>query len=217
MQFVFEQVRIGGDRNFGYLVGDRGAKQAVIVDPAFSPEAVVERATAQGLAVTHIVNTHGHGDHVNGNAKAKELTGAPVAVFKDSAVPHDIGLEDNGTLKVGAYTLRFLHTPGHIADHLVVYVEEPRVAITGDLIFVGKVGGTGTEADARTEWASLQRVLKALPDDATVWPGHDYGCRPASTIALEKAANPFLRCKDLDAFLALKAGWAAFKAQHGLK
>ena len=64
--------------------------------------------------------------------------------------------------------------------------------------------------DARQEWDSLQRLLGETPDTATVWPGHDYGVRPSSTMALEKASNPFLRCADLDAFLQLKSEWPAF-------
>jgi glyoxylase-like metal-dependent hydrolase (beta-lactamase superfamily II) len=60
-------------------------------------------------------------------------------------------------------------------------------------------------------------VLRAVEDEATVWPGHDYGVRPSSTIGLEKRTNPFLRCAGVDAFLRLKADWPAFKKQHGLK
>ncbi len=63
---------------------------------------------------------------------------------------------------------------------------------------------------------SCRRVRPALPDDTTVWPGHDYGCRAASTIALEKAFNPFLLAEDFDAFMALKRDWASFKAENGL-
>ncbi|MCZ7644023.1 MAG: hydroxyacylglutathione hydrolase family protein [Planctomycetota bacterium] len=217
MDFVFEQIRVGGDRNFGYLIGDRSAGVAALVDPSFSPEAVVERATAQGLKPAYIVNTHGHGDHINGNAKAKELTGAPVCAFHDSPVAPDEKLYDGSILTVGDYALRFLHTPGHCADHLVIHLEEQACALTGDLIFVGKVGGTGSEEAARIEWASLQRVLKELPGETTLWPGHDYGCRPASTLAWERANNPFLGAPDLASFLRLKLEWPEFKKKHGLK
>ena len=107
--------------------------------------------------------------------------------------------------------------PGHCADHLALYEETHRLLITGDLLFVGKVGGTSNDADARTEWHSLQRLAREIPDDATVWPGHDYGVRPSSTMALEKATNPFLRCANVDAFLQLKSSWATFKMDYGLK
>jgi glyoxylase-like metal-dependent hydrolase (beta-lactamase superfamily II) len=91
------------------------------------------------------------------------------------------------------------------------------VAVTGDLLFVGKVGGTSTDDEARAEYRSLGRVLAELPPETTVWPGHDYGCRPSSTLRLESLANPFLRAPDLAAFLDLRRAWPGFKAHHGLK
>ena len=218
MQLVFEQIRAGGDRNFGYLLGDRNAGKAVLIDPSYSPEVFVQRATDQGLTVTHVINTHGHDDHVNGNATALELSKAPLAAFAGSTmVRPDVPVADGQELAVGGLLLQFLHVPGHCPDHLVIYEPACRILITGDLLFVGKVGGTSTDDDARTEWTSLQRVLARFPDDATVWPGHDYGARPSSTIALERATNPFLQCADADALIALKKDWPAFKLRRGLK
>ena len=78
MQLVFEQIRVGGDRNFGYLLGDRDAQRAVLIDPSYSPEVVVERAQVQGMTISHVINTHGHDDHTNGNARVVTLTGASV-------------------------------------------------------------------------------------------------------------------------------------------
>jgi hydroxyacylglutathione hydrolase len=215
MRLVFEQIRAGGDRNFGYLLGDRNAREAVLVDPSYSPEAFVRRASDQGLTVTHVVNTHSHADHTNGNERALELTGARLACHP--AMRPDVPLTDEAELGLGSWRLRVLHVPGHCADHIVLYESEHELLLTGDLLFVGKVGGTQTEEDARTEWNSLQRVIAAVPDSATVWPGHDYGVRPSSTIALEKATNPFLRCADVAGFLALKADWAAYKTRMGLQ
>ena len=218
MQLIFEQIRAGGDRNFGYLLGDRDTRQGVLIDPSYSPEAFVQRSRHQGLTVTHVINTHGHPDHTNGNAKAAELTVAPVAAFADSVlVSPDLGLRDEQELEVGGLRLQFLHMPGHCPDHLVIYEPSWRILITGDLLFVGKVGGTTHDDDARTEWASLRRLLDRCPDDATVWPGHDYGVRPSSTIVLERATNPFLRCSDLAAFITLKRDWSAVKQRLGLK
>jgi glyoxylase-like metal-dependent hydrolase (beta-lactamase superfamily II) len=214
---VFEQVRLGGDRNFGYLLGDRSAKVAVIVDPAYAPDLLVERAQAQGLRISHIVNTHGHSDHIEGNPKAIELTGAPVAAFAGSAAAPDIELADGQSLPIGAFSLTCLHTPGHADDHLVLHEPRHGILLTGDLLFVGKVGGTRTEEEGRVEWRSLQRLLATAPDAATVWPGHDYGVRPTSTIGLEKKTNPFLQCADVEAFLQFKKDWPTFKQANGLK
>ena len=160
MQFVFEQIRTGGDRNFAYLLGDRKAREAAIVDPSFNPKAVVERARAQGLTVTRILNTHGHPDHVNGNKQAVKLTGAPVVTYRGSRTPHDVSLDHEESFKVGAFSVRALYTPGHAADHLSFLVDD--VLISGDVLFVGKVGGTGSDADARTQYASVLSVLFQL-------------------------------------------------------
>lgn len=218
MQLVFEQIRTGGDRNFGYLLGDREAKRGVLIDPSYTPEVLVQRARDQGLTVTHVINTHGHPDHTNGNARACELTGAPLTAFRGSSlVQPSVGLADGDEVAVGSLRLRVLHVPGHCPDHITLYEPTWGLLVTGDLLFVGKIGGTSHDADARTEWASLERLLSLVPDEATVWPGHDYGVRPSSTIALERATNPFLRCANADGLVALKASWAQVKKDLGLK
>lgn len=217
MQLIFEQIRVGGDRNFGYLLGDRAARTGVLIDPSYSPEVLVQRATEQELKIAHIINTHGHADHINGNEKAKELTGAPVAAHPDSPAMPEVTLEDEQEMQVGELRLKFYHTPGHCDDHLVIYEETHQLLISGDLLFVGKVGGTKDDKDARMEWNSLQRLLRILPDTASVWPGHDYGVRPSSTLALEKKCNPFLLCAGLAEFNRLKDDWPIHKKLHGLK
>jgi len=206
VDFIFEQIRIGGDRNFGYLLGDRSAGVAVAIDPAFSPADLLARAEAQGLEIQTILNTHGHLDHTNGNAWLEKRTGAPVA--------HPT---EGDRVPVGRWELRVWRVPGHTDDHLLFWLPEQALAVTGDLLFVGKVGGTATEEQARAEYASLQRILREMPDETTIWPGHDYGCRPATTIALEKVANPFLLAEDFDAFFRLKQDWAAYKVRLGLR
>jgi glyoxylase-like metal-dependent hydrolase (beta-lactamase superfamily II) len=217
VQLIFEQVRTGGDRNFGYLLGDRDARVGVLVDPSFAPDALVERATAQGLRVTHVINTHGHPDHLNGNDVAVALTGAAVSAHRDCPSAPTVTLDTGSILRVGDLRLEFLHVPGHCPDHLVVYEPTFGLLLTGDILFVGKVGGTSSDSDARTEWDSLQRILQRFPAQSTVWPGHDYGARPNSTLTLERACNPFLRCADVGAFLELKRNWASVKQELGLK
>jgi hydroxyacylglutathione hydrolase len=216
MKLILEQIQTGGDRNFGYLLGDRDAGVAALIDPSYAPEKLIERADAQGLKVEWILNTHGHHDHVNGNEAAKEATGAKIAIYEGSSVPHDVGLPDNGELTIGEIRLTFLHTPGHYPDHLVIYCPDYHFAFTGDHLFVGKVGGTATEEAAKEEFDSLQRIFKELPSHTTVWPGHNYGCRPSSTLELERACNPFVRCQTFEEFLELKANWSAFKTSKGL-
>nr|WP_320133319.1 hydroxyacylglutathione hydrolase family protein [uncultured Holophaga sp.] len=217
MRLIFEQLRIGGDRNFAYLIGDREAGKGVLVDPAFDPGMAVERAAVQGLHITHILNTHGHDDHANGNREAHRLTGAEVAGGPGHPGPLDRVLGEGERIPVGIFTLRVSTVPGHTPDHLAFLLEEAAIGLTGDHLFVGKVGGTRTEAEGRQEWESLRKLLRDWPEHTTIWPGHDYGARPSSTLALERDFNPFLCVPDVEAFLALKAAWSGFKVQHGLK
>jgi glyoxylase-like metal-dependent hydrolase (beta-lactamase superfamily II) len=217
VKLIFEQIRAGGDRNFGYLLADRDSRTGVLIDPSYSPDAFVQRATDQGLTITHIINTHGHHDHVNGNARAAELTGAVVAAHAASPAAPSCVLADGQKVAVGDLQLNFLHVPGHADDHLVAYEPSCGILVTGDLLFVGKVGGTETDEDSRTEWKSLQRLLTTIPDACTVWPGHDYGVRPSSTMGMERTTNPFLLCADEASFLRLKHEWPEYKRRHGLK
>ena len=217
MRFIFEQLRVGGDRNLGYLLGDREAGEGILVDPSFDPGIPLARAQAQGLRVTAILNTHGHPDHSNGNAEARRRTGAPVLGGPGHPGPLDRTLRDGDQVGFGGFTLRVWHVPGHCPDHLAFLTEPLTAGLTGDLRFVGKVGGTGSDADARTEWDSLQRLMREWPPEATIWPGHDYGARPSSTVAWERATNPFLLCPEVDSFIRLKAAWPEFKAKNALK
>jgi glyoxylase-like metal-dependent hydrolase (beta-lactamase superfamily II) len=217
MQLVFEQIRPGGDRNFGYLLGDRHARLGVLIDPSFAPATFVARAREQGLAITHVINTHGHVDHTNGNATAIIQTRAKLAAHPAATSRPAVPLADGQVLQIGDLRLQCLHAPGHSPDHIVLFESTFELLITGDMLFVGKVGGTSDEASAEEQWHSLERIISAVPDSTTVWPGHDYGVRPSSTIALERATNPFLRCDSVDEFLKLKSNWPAVKKEYGLK
>jgi hydroxyacylglutathione hydrolase len=217
MQLVFEQIRSGGDRNFGYLLGDRDAKVAVLVDPSFSPGTFVTRAREQGLTITHVLNTHGHADHTNGNAQVLMLTRAKLAAHPLASSKPSVPLDDGQVLTVGDLRLQCFHVPGHCADHIALFESTYGLLMTGDLLFIGKVGGTPDDAAAEQEWHSLQRLMDSVPDWATIWPGHDYGVRPCGTMALERATNPFLSCDTLADFMRLKSMWPVFKKQHGLK
>ena len=132
---------------------------------AFAPVPLLigisKRAEAQKLSVTHIINTHGHGDHTNGNDKARKLTGAPLLAYKSAATGPDVKVDHGDTLDVGSLELKFLYTPGHADDHICVVCGD--VAITGDLLFVGKVGGTGSDETAKAEypgvpWRAVERI-----------------------------------------------------------
>lgn len=211
---IFEQIPVGGDRNFAYLVGDEETKQAAVVDPAFKPAEVLERAAACKLEVAYLINTHAHYDHADGNDVVLSRTKAPLLAGGQG------GVADGEKISLGKVELMMILTPGHSTDSICVLAAEPgrpNKLITGDTLFVGKVGGTGFGEDARAEYESLHKKLMVLPEDTEVWPGHDVGVAPSSTIGDEKRTNPFLLCETFEEFVDLKRNWLEYKKEHGIK
>lgn len=207
---IFEQIAVGGDRNFAYLVGDEHAHEAVVIDPGGGPEVLVGRAGLLGVEIRFVLNTHGHPDHTNGNVALQRRTGARLVAFAAGDLP----IRDGDLLRCGAVDIRILHTPGHTADSICLLAGDNLV--TGDTLFVGKVGGTPDAEAARIEYDSLRRKICSLPPETRVWPGHDYGVRPSSTVGDELRTNPFLLCPDFESFLDLKNNWAEYKRIHGI-
>ena len=213
---IFEQIRVDGDRNLAYLIGDGNSKRVAIVDASYAPERVLERVQHHGMELCYIISTHSHPDHVAGNGYLVERTAAPEVLHESTPHPCSVGVKDNDELRVGDLSLRFLHTPGHIPDHVCVLVENK--LLTGDILFVGKVGGTGPHfprSDPRQQWDSLHRLMHLDPY-TEVWPGHDYGVQPSSTIGNEIATNPFLMTKTYEEFIHLKEHWAEFKKKYNI-
>jgi glyoxylase-like metal-dependent hydrolase (beta-lactamase superfamily II) len=209
-----KQFRTGGDRNFGYLVADEQAGAAAIIDPSYAPERIVQYAREHQYDVRYVFSTHDHSDHTNGNRKVEELTGRRALLYQDQDPETGVVVQDGARLPLGALEITILHTPGHTHDAICLYVGD--AVFTGDTLFVGKVGGTDYGEGARQEYDSLHRKLLALPKETRVFPGHDVGVDPESTIAHERETNPFLLQPDYEAFVHLKRNWAAYKREHGI-
>ncbi len=190
MQLVFEQIRAGGDRNFGYLLGDRDTGSGVLIDPSYSPDVFVQRARDQSLTITHVINTHGHADHTNGNARAAELTGAPIAAFGESSlISPDLGLRDGQAIASGGLRLQFLHVPGHCPGNVLFYFSQPGVAFVGDALFKGSIGRTDLPGGSFEQLAgAIREQIYTLPETTVVYPGHG----PQTTVADEKDGNPYV-------------------------
>lgn len=205
------QVEVGLLSNFCEVIGCPSTKEAALVDPAFEVDRLLRAAEEREWTVTTILLTHTHDDHIAGLDEAATATGAvvrchPVEVeIAGQQAPHVTPIGDGEWVTLGAGKIQAVHTPGHMPGCICWYLPEPGAVITGDVLFVGSCGGVDyAESDPDAMVDSLQRKLGALPEQTRVYPGHDYGKTPTSTLAWEFAHNPALLAATPAEFRALK-------------
>jgi glyoxylase-like metal-dependent hydrolase (beta-lactamase superfamily II) len=189
--YIFEQFRV--ERGcLGYVVADEETRRAAIVDPEVEMvEPMLDFVFEHGLKPSYIIDTHTHADHISGVRELKAKTVAKVVMHEkapSSAV--DLRLEDGDRLWLGdELPLKFLHTPGHAKDLISILL--PGRILTADALLIGSCGRTDLpNGDATRQYHTLYYILKSLPDELLVYPGHDYKGRSHSTLGEEKASNP---------------------------
>ena len=205
---IFEQIPVGQMQNFSYLIGDKATKEAAIVDPGWDIGKLLSAAKKHDLRVKSILVTHSHYDHIQQVKDLFDATDATVYVHEeDSEEIKNHGVEkiktvgEGDTINIGKIKIKVLHTPGHTPGSVCYLIDNK--LITGDTLFVGAIGRTDLSGgDAIKLFESLQK-LKNLSDDVEVYPGHDYGNAPFSTIGTEKKSNPYFMCRTKEEFLSL--------------
>lgn len=171
-----------------YLIVD-ARNEAIVIDPSMGDRQVIDAVQEQGLRLVEILNTHGHPDHIFGNAAVKEATRARLAIHRldeyrlgperpptqmDVPPCSADDLFDDGQLSyLGDIELSALHTPGHTEGSTCFYLRREGALFSGDLLFKGNIGRTdlpGSDPSAMAE--SLSRVASSLPASTRVYPGH---------------------------------------------
>lgn len=199
-----KQIRLNQMEVFCYIVGDGVSKTCALIDPAFETERILGEVEKEGYRVTHVINTHHHSDHTAGNAAILAATDAKLLIHrldgeklggmmggKGSPPPDDL-LEDNDVIAIGEEQLKVIHTPGHSPGGICLYT--PGHVFTGDTLFVGAVGRTDFPGGSMSQMLSaIKDKIYTLPGETIVWPGHDYGYSPRSTVENEQELNPFTR------------------------
>jgi glyoxylase-like metal-dependent hydrolase (beta-lactamase superfamily II) len=195
-----------------YLVALDGNAECVIVDPGLEPDAIFEEVDAAGWRPVAILNTHGHADHIAGNAAMKERwPEAPLIIGRGDASkladpvgnlsagfgiqlispPADRTVGEGDLLELAGVRWTVLQTPGHSRGHVVFVAKElsPMIVLGGDVLFAGSIGRSDfPDGDAAALIASIREKLFTLPEDAIVLPGHG----PKTTIGRERRSNPFV-------------------------
>lgn len=210
------RVEVGLVQNVCSLICDPVAAACALVDPAFEVDRLLRVADESGCRVGAILLTHSHLDHIEGVPEllrrlgplpvyvgTAELDAVAAYLAAEGVKPELVPLPGDGALRLGGLGVQVLATPGHTPAGRSFYLPELGALLPGDTLFVGSVGRPRTPADAPQLWASLMRLCDELPEETRVYPGHDYGRTPTTTLGRERDENPYLRCADAAAFTAL--------------
>lgn len=208
-----QQLELGPKKNFVYLVGAPGGREAFVVDPAWDVEAIIDAAEAVGRTVVAAFLTHHHDDHVNGVPALLQLRDIPVHVqqaerafapqvfagYASSVRAVDPGSE----LNVAGVKVRCLHTPGHTPG--AQCLQCAGAAFTGDTLFVNACGRCDFPGGSPEQmFDSLHHTLSVLPGDTQLFTGHDYGDVKVSTMERERERNPYFQLEEESAFVKFR-------------
>ena len=194
-----------------YLLWRPGRSEAIVIDPGFEPDKILDEIQANKLQLAMILNTHGHVDHIAGNGAMKDaFPGAPILIGMGDAQmlanpmanlsglsgvevtspPPDVLLQEGHAVEVVGFMFEVLEIPGHSPGHIVFVLREPdRVHVFGgDVLFNGSIGRTDFPGGSLPQLlAGIRKKLWKMADDTIVYPGHG----PSTTVGEEKRSNPF--------------------------
>jgi hydroxyacylglutathione hydrolase len=219
---LFERIESEGIAHYSYLVGE--ANQAAVIDPRRDCEIYIEHASAQGMRIQLILETHRNEDYVIGSVELARRTGARV-LHADAALPYTYGqpAKDGEVLHVGKLAIRALHTPGHTPGHMSYLLSDPDGApwifFSGDTLFAGDVGRVDLLGMDRAGemsgllYDSLFKTIFPLGDQIILCPAHGSGSvcaadiaeRSMTTLGLERLHNPKVQYPDRASFIAANA------------
>jgi glyoxylase-like metal-dependent hydrolase (beta-lactamase superfamily II) len=209
--------------NFVYMLGDRETGEAVVVDPAYGVDELVELLGADGMRLTGVLVTHYHPDHVGGNMMGLSIEGVAQLLARDdvSAKVHvqapeafgvkrvtgcsdsDLVLHDSGdVVEVGDMRITLVHTPGHTPGSQCFHVDG--MLVSGDTLFLDGCGRTDLPGgDPEALYESLTTKLATIPDDTVLYPGHLYSPEPSAPLGDVRRRNYVFRPRTRDQWMMM--------------
>lgn len=205
-----ERIVVGPIETNCYIASDEKSGEAVVIDPGFEEDLIINYLKEKNLKVKYVLNTHGHFDHIQANDAIRDFTGAPLAIHADDVelltAPEKVSvgmmrdvhgsrqpemiLHNGDHITFGSCDLLVIYTPGHSKGGCCFYEKNEKVCFTGDTLFRGGVGRTDLYGgNTGVLLKSVRERLNVLTDDTEVYPGHG----PSSNMAFERKVNPYLR------------------------
>lgn len=224
----FQQYYLECLSHASYMVGDTASGKAAVIDPQRDIQQYLDDAQAQGLTITHVIETHFHADFLSGHLELAAATGAAIVYGRAAEGRVEFAatyLDHNDHISLGTVDLEILATPGHTPESISVVVREqgpadvPHAVLTGDTLFIGDVGrpdllvSVGVTANdlAHDLYTSLHDKLLRLPDSTLVYPAHGAGSscgkqlstETVSTIGEQRRTNYALAPMVIDDFVEI--------------
>ena len=210
--------------NFIYLIGDRTTGEAVVIDPAYDPQGIINILEEDEMTLTGVLATHYHPDHVGGDMMGFSISGitdllnlasVPIHVQNEEAELVDkvtgVGFDNLRThssgdkISVGSIEIELIHTPGHTPGSQCFLVENRLVA--GDTLFLDGCGRTDLPGgDPRQMYESLTTRLAKVPDTATLFPGHLDSPKPSQSMGETRQHNYVFAPSTAEQWMAMFGG-----------
>ncbi|MEO6628584.1 MAG: MBL fold metallo-hydrolase [Aquihabitans sp.] len=210
--------------NFIYLIGDRETGEAVVIDPAYDPRALVDMAAADGMKLVGALATHFHADHVGGSLMGAAQVAGIAELLDEVQIPIHVQVDEvpwitrttgvteahltthtsGDTVMVGEIPITLIHTPGHTPGSQCFLVDG--CLVSGDTLFLDGCGRTDFPgSDPEQMYLSLTQRLAQVPDDAVLYPGHLYSEKPSASMAETRSRNVVFRPESLEQWLMMFA------------
>lgn len=198
-----KQVQVGGyDKNLSYIIADEETKKAVLIDPV-NVKMLLNILTVHEFELDAVLITHEHHDHIEGIPDVLKYKKVPIYAheitlneIKKFTKRRLVPINDRDNIHVDGMSFRVMHTPGHSPGSLCFWMPEQNVLFTGDTLFVESCGRCDfPTSDIHKFYTTLTKSFKDFSDSCVIYPGHDYGPKPFSTLGEERQNNPFLNCK----------------------
>ena len=207
-QLFIQCLNVGPYEVNTYIIACPETLEGIILDPGGEDEKIIRVIAENRINPKYIINTHGHRDHVYSNVSLSSHYNIPVCMHVDdklffqkltasrdagirNAYTVDIELHHDDVLQVGTLKIKVIHTPGHTPGSVCLYIINS--LFSGDTLFVGNAGRTDLPGgNLDTLIRSIEKKIVPLPLDTILYPGHDYGDTPVSTIEREIKENIYI-------------------------
>ena len=203
---IFRQVFDNKSSTYTYLIAAAKGREAVIIDPVIeNVESYIKSLNELDLKLVKVIDTHIHADHVTGASKLKRATNCSTLMGEHTpADAVEIKVKDDEIIKIDQIEIKAMYTPGHTSDSYSFLMDN--YLFSGDTLLINGTGRTDFQnGSSKDAYNSIFNRLLKLPEDTTLYPGHDYNGKVSSTIGNEKKFNPRLQVKSVDEYVDIMA------------